>query len=146
MQISQLDPKQASQFGSSHAIHYGLADGRHVVLLSGVVSVELQSPGWVNENAVTGWFSDQLSLDIALPTGLLGDGQSFRVIESVPYLSLNTVAGVTNVGWGVNSFAMATEAAAVNSVRLNAELSVSRTGEILHCAGYHITLIGEIMG
>ncbi len=146
MQISQLDPKQASQFASTHAIHYPLADGRHVVILSGVVSVELKSPGWVNENAVTGWFSDQLSLDLALPTSLLRDGQSFRVIESAPYLSLNAVAGVTNVGWGVNSFAMATEAAASSSVRLNAELSVSRTGEILHRVGYYITLIGEVMG
>ncbi len=146
MQISQLDPSQATQFGSAHAIHHGLADGRQVVLLSGVVSVDLQSPGWVNEAAVTGWFSDQLSLDIALPSGLLRDGQSFRLLESVPYLSINAMAGVTNVGWGVNSFAMAPEAAAVNSVRLNAELSVSRTGEILHRVGYHITLIGEVIG
>lgn len=146
MQISQLDPSQVSQFGSVHAIHYGLPDGRHLVLLSGLVSVDLRSPGWVNENALTGWFSESLSLDLALPASLLRDGQSFHVLDSAPYLSLNAVAGVTNVGWGINAFAIAEEAAIIKTVRLNAELSVSRTGEILHRVGYHITLIGEVIG
>ncbi|MFO7628834.1 MAG: hypothetical protein R6W06_04825 [Prochlorococcaceae cyanobacterium] len=146
MQMNQLDPTQADQFSSVHAIHYGLSDGQQMVLLSGIVSVDLQSPGWVNENAVSGWFVETLSLSLALPAGLLADGQSFRMVKSVPFLSINAIAGFSNVGWAVNSFELAMQDAAVDSIQLNAELGVSRSGEILHRLGYHISLIGELVG
>jgi len=146
MQISQLDPTHSDQFGSTHAIHHGLADGKQLVLLSGVVSVEMKSPGWVNEAMVTGWFKDKLHLDLALPAGLLRQGQSFRIDDAVPYLSLNAIGGASNVGWGVNSFAIAKDDAATQSVRLTAELVVSRSGEIIHRMAYHVTLIGEVLG
>ena len=143
MQISQLDPTQADRFGSTHALHYPLGDGRHVVLLSGAGSVDLQSPGWVNENAAIGMLSDELNLDLALPAGLLNDGQSFSIDEAVPYLSINTISGFSNVSWGVNSFGVAMEPAASKSVQLHAELTVSRSGEILKRVAYHLTLIGR---
>lgn len=146
MQISQLNPAQVNQFGSVHAIHHGLSEGNQLVLLSGVVSVDLQSPGWANENAVTGWFKEKLSLEIGLPAGLLSAGQHFRMVQAVPYLSINAVAGVSNVGWAVNSFALALDEAATQSVRLDAALAVSRSGEILHRVAYHITVIGQVVG
>jgi hypothetical protein len=145
MQINQLDPKQADKFSSTHAIHYGLSDGRLMVLLSGIVSVDLKSPGWTNENATPGWFIQNLSLSIALPAGMLRDGQSFRAIESVPFLSINAMAGFSNVGWAVNSFGLAMQDAAINSVQLKAELGVLSSGEILNRLGYHISLIGELV-
>lgn len=145
MRISQLDPNQAERFGSSHAIHHGLADGRQVVLLSGVVNVGLQSPGWVNENTEARSFTDNLSIDLALPSSLLQAGQHFQMLEAVPYLSINAITGVSNVAWGVNSFALVMQQTALESVRLNAELSVSRTSEILQSVAYHITLIGQVV-
>ena len=146
MQINQLDPKQADQFSSSHATCYGLSDGRQMVLLSGIVNVDLKSPGWSNENTASRWFIQNLSLNIALPANLLGDGQSFRLLEAVPFLSINAMAGFSNVGWAVNSFHLAMEDAAVDSIQLKAELGVLSSGEILHRLGYHISVIGERIG
>ena len=146
MQINQLDPKQADQFSSAHATCYGLSDGRQMVLLSGIVNVDLKSPGWSNENAASRWFIQNLSLNIALPANLLGDGQSFRLLEAVPFLSVNAMAGFSNVGWAVNSFHLAMEDAAVDSIQLKAELGVLSSGEILHRLGYHISVIGERIG
>ena len=145
MQISQLDPKQADKFSSTHAIHYGLSDGRLMVLLSGIVSVDLKSPGWTNENATPGWFIQNLSLNIALPAGMLRDGQSFRAIESVPFLSINAMAGFSNVGWAVNSFELTMQDSAINSIQLKTELGVLNSGETLNRLGYHISLIGELV-
>ena len=146
MQINQLDPKQADQFSSAHATCYGLSDGRQMVLLSGIVNVDLKSPGWSNENTASRWFIQNLSLNIALPANLLGDGQSFRLLEAVPFLSINAMAGFSNVGWAVNSFHLAMEDAAVDSIQLKAELGVLSSGEILHRLGYHISVIGERIG
>ena len=146
MQINQLDPKQADKFSSTYAIHYGLSDGRQMVLLSGIISVDLKSPGWTNESAAPGWFIQNLSLNIALPTSLLGDGQSFRMLESAPFLSINAIAGFSNVGWAVNSFGLVMQDAAINAIQLNAELGVLSSGEILNRLGYHVSLIGELVG
>ena len=146
MQINQLDPKQADQFSSAHATCYGLSDGRQMVLLSGIVNVDLKSPGWSNENAASRWFIQNLSLNIALPANLLGDGQGFRLLEAVPFLSINAMAGFSNVGWAVNSFDLVMEDAAVDSIQLKAELGVLSSGEILHRVGYHISVIGERIG
>ena len=146
MQINQLDPKQADQFSSAHATCYGLSDGRQMVLLSGIVSVDLKSPGWSNENVASRWFIQNLSLNVALPANLLGGGQSFRLLEAVPFLGINAMAGFSNVGWAVNSFHLVKEDAAVDSIQLKAELGVLSSGEILHRLGYHISVIGEQIG
>ncbi|MFT5340500.1 MAG: hypothetical protein ACI9IO_002257 [Cyanobium sp.] len=146
MQINQLDPKQADQFSSAHATCYGLSDGRQMVLLSGIVSVDLKSPGWSNENVASRWFIQNLSLNVALPANLLGGGQSFRLLEAVPFLGINAMAGFSNVGWAVNSFHLVMEEDAVDSIQLKAELGVLSSGEILHRLGYHISVIGERIG
>ena len=146
MQINQLDPKQADQFSSAHATCYGLSDGRQMVLLSGIVSVDLKSPGWSNENVASRWFIQNLSLNVALPANLLGGGQSFRLLEAVPFLGINAMAGFSNVGWAVNSFHLVMEDAAVDSIQLKAELGVLSSGETLHRLGYHISVIGERIG
>ncbi|MCT0216373.1 hypothetical protein KQ298_08550 [Synechococcus sp. CS-1330] len=145
MQISQLDPKQAEKFSSTHAIHYKLSDGRQMVLLSGIVSVDLKSPGWANENTSPGWFIQNLSLNISLPADMLQDGQSFRLVESVPFLSINAMAGFSNVGWAVNSFELTMQDSAINSIQLKTELGVLNSGETLNRLGYHISLIGELV-
>ena len=56
------------------------------------------------------------------------------------------MAGFSNVGWAVNSFHLAMEDAAVDSIQLKAELGVLSSGEILHRLGYHISVIGERIG
>jgi hypothetical protein len=145
MQISQLDPKQAEKFSSTHAVHYKLSDGRQMVLLSGIVSVDLKSPGWANENTSPGWFIQNLSLNISLPADMLQDGQSFRLVESVPFLSINAMAGFSNVGWAVNSFELTMQDSAINSIQLKTELGVLNSGETLNRLGYHISLIGELV-
>ena len=117
-----------------------------MVLLSGIVNVDLKSPGWSNENTASRWFIQNLSLNIALPANLLGDGQSFKLLEAVPFLSINAMAGFSNVGWAVNSFGLVMEDAAVDSIQLKAELGVLSSGEILHRLGYHISVIGERIG
>jgi hypothetical protein len=145
MQISQIDPKQAEKFSSTHAVHYKLSDGRQMVLLSGIVSVDLKSPGWANENTSPGWFIQNLSLNISLPADMLQDGQSFRLVESVPFLSINAMAGFSNVGWAVNSFELTMQDSAINSIQLKTELGVLNSGETLNRLGYHISLIGELV-
>ena len=80
MQISQLNPAQVNQFGSVHAIHHDLTESKQLVLLSGIVSVDLQSPGWANESTATGWFKEKLSLEFGLPAGLLKAGQHFKMV------------------------------------------------------------------
>ena len=68
------------------------------------------------------------------------------MVQAVPYLSINAVARVNNVGWAVNSFALALDEAATQSVQLDAALAVSRSGEILHRVAYHVTVIGQVVG
>ena len=145
MQFCQLDPKHSDKFSSTHAISYRLSDGRQMVLLSGIVSVDLKSPGWANENATPGWFIQNLSLNIALPASMLRDGHSFRLIDAVPFLSINAMAGFGNVGWAVNSFDLERQDTVINSVQLKAELGVLSSGEILNRLGYHISLIVELV-
>ena len=115
-----------------------------MILLSGIISINLKSPGWANENTTTDWFIQNLFLDIALPASMLRDGQGFRLIESVPFLSINAIAGFNNVGWAVNSFGLIMQDSVINSVQLKAELGVLRSGETLSRLGYHISLIGEL--
>ena len=64
----------------------------------------------------------------------------------MPFLGINAIAGFSNVGWAVNSFGLEMQDAAINTIQLNAELGVLSSGEILNRLGYHISLIGELVG
>jgi hypothetical protein len=144
MQISQLDDTQQQRFSSQHGLHYPLADNRTMLVLSGIVTLDFQCPGWSNENTVIGWFEEPLSLEIALPAGFLKQGQSFVIEQAVPFLGLNAMDGTTNVGWGVKSLALASGQTLQASVQLQADLAVSRSGEVLRQLGYHLSLLGCI--
>ena len=76
---------------------------------------------------------------------MLQDGQSFRLVESVPFLRINAMAGFSNVGWAVNSFELTMQDSAINSIQLKTELGVLNSGETLNRLGYHISLIGELV-
>jgi hypothetical protein len=68
------------------------------------------------------------------------------MLEAVPFLGINAMAGFSNVGWAINSFSLTMEDAAVDSIQLKAVLGVLSSGEIFHRLGYHISLIGERLG
>lgn len=144
MRISQLDPTQADRFGSQHSLHHPLPDGQTLLMLSGIVHLDYRCPGWSNENTVTGWYEETLSLTIALPPGFLAAGEVFRIEQAVPFLSLNGIDGTTNVGWSVKRFAISTGQSIEDSVQLEVDLAVTRSGENLRQVGYQISLLGRI--
>lgn len=145
MHISQLDDSERQRFSCQHGLHFSLPGGQTMLVMSGVVNLDYQCPGWSNENAVIGWFEEPLQLDIALPEGFLAAGQAFVIEQAVPFLGLNAIHGTTNVGWGVNSFSIDAGQTVDRFLQLRADLAVTRSGEILRQVGYHISLLGRLI-
>lgn len=146
MHLSQLDPQHADRFSSSHALVHELADGRRLLLLSGIVRVDLKAPGWTNEASVVSTYSDRVSLDLALPERFLAEGQRFRIDQAVPFVALSSLAGTTNVLWGINGFGVESEQPVQRSVRLNADLEVARSAEVIQGLSYSLSLSGTVLG
>ncbi|MEB3331510.1 MAG: hypothetical protein VKI83_03325 [Synechococcaceae cyanobacterium] len=146
MQLSQLDPQHADRFRSSHALFYDLPDGRRLLLLSGVVRLDLKAPGWTNESAQVSTYSDRISLDLRLPEGFLAEGQRFRIDQAVPFVALSSLAGTTNVLWGVNGFDVDAGQPVLHSIRLNADLEVARSAEVIQGLSYSLSLSGSVLG
>lgn len=145
MHLSQLDPGQADRFGSAHGLHYGLPDGRRVLMLSGVVQLDLRAPGWSSETAVVEPYRVGLIVDLLFPAGFKGEAQRFRIEQSLPYVGMSNLVGVANVLWGVNSFAVDAQQSGGQTVRLLADLEVARSSEVLRSIGYSLTMLGEVV-
>lgn len=143
MHLSQLDAQQAGRFRSVHSLFHDLADGRTVLMLSGLAEIALRAPGWSNEAADVPVFLQTIDLDIALPAGFLAEGQQFVIEQSLPQIALGSLQGVGNVCWGLRQFSIAGDAAISRSVRLQAELEVARSSETLKDLSYAITLLGR---
>ncbi len=143
MHLSQLDPQQADRFRSSHSLFYDLPDGRTLLMLSGLVDVELKSPGWTNESAEVPPYRHELQVDLQLPAGFLAAGQLFRIEQSLPSVGLGSLSGVANVFWGIQQVSLAVNAPIDQNVRLLLDLEVARTGETLKGVSYAITLLGS---
>lgn len=145
MHLSQLDPQQSDRFSSSHSLWFDLPNGQKVLMLSGIVTVAFRAPGWSNEAAVVNSFHDNLLFDVLLPHGFLAGGQRFRIDQSLPYVGLSHLAGTTNVLWGVNRFAVAADQPGGQVIRLEADLEVARSAELIQQISYSLTLIGELI-
>jgi hypothetical protein len=143
MHLSQLDPQQADRFRSPHSLFYDLPDGRTLLMLSGLVDVDLQSPGWTNESAEVPPYQHELQIDLQLPAGFLAAGQLFSIEQSLPSVGLASLSGVANVFWGIQQVSLAVNEPIDQIVRLLLDLEVARTGETLKGVSYAITLLGR---
>ena len=143
MHLSQLDPQQAERFRSPHTLFYDLADGRTVVLLSGIVAIDLHAPGWSNEAVDAVAYQLTLDLDLRLPDRLLTGRNHFIVEQSLPSVSLASVAGAANVLWGIQEFSIVTSQPLTEVVQLKIEAEVARSAETLKAISYAVTLLGR---
>ena len=145
MQLNQLDTNDSARFNSVHSLHYNLADGQKVLTISGIVDLNLKAPGWSEESTNAKTYGEDLTLDIAVPADFLGSSRNFKITQAVPYVGLASLAGAANVAWGVTGYSIEAEHHAMDSIRLQVKLEVSRSGELLQCIGYHVTLIAELL-
>ncbi len=143
MHLSQLDPQQADRFRSAHSLFYDLADGRTLLMLSGLVDIDLRAPGYSTETAEAPPYRHDLQVDLQLPAGFLAAGQHFVIEQSLPSLGLASLAGVANVFWGIQDVSLAADEPVTQLVKLKAALEVARSGEMLKGVSYAITLLGR---
>jgi hypothetical protein len=146
MQLSQNDPGQSDRFNSVHSLHYRLADGQQIIMLSGIANLNLKAPGWSEESPLANTYCEDLILDLALPSGFMESGQSFKANQAVPYMGLNGVVGAAHIAWAVNSFSIEIDNPIIHSIRLKGQLEVSRSSEVIQCIAYQATLIGSLLG
>ncbi len=144
MHLDQSDPIQSERFFSVHSLHYSLPDNQKILMLSGIVEVNLKAPGWSVESANANTYQEDLTLDLAVPNDLLGTGQSFKITQAVPYIGLNSLSGSAHTSWGVNNFLVKTESPVIHAIRLQANLDVSRSGEVLQRIAYQVTALGMV--
>lgn len=133
------------QFVSSHRLHFEAADGVHVITLSGIAIIDLEASQVKRQRgSERDWVMDDLVLDLALPEGLIPEGQAFVVEQCAPFLTINAIGGISTVGWGVNEFSGPGKGPITEAVTLKATIGVFSTGEVLHRVGYQVTLTGRI--
>ena len=78
--VSQLDCGSAERFNSSHMVHVPLGDGRHLITLSGIVTLDYKSAHQAQRHSQTsGWAEEELQLDLLLPPELVAGGQRLRL-------------------------------------------------------------------
>ena len=143
MHLSQLDPQQVDRFRSPHSLFYDLPDGRTLLMLSGLVDVDLHSPGWTNEDADVPPYRRDLQVDIKLPADFLSAGMVFTPEQFLPSVGLASLSGVANVHWGIQHVSLVDNEPIDQSVRLLLDLEVARTGETLKTIHYAITVLGR---
>ena len=144
MHLDQNDPSQSELFHSVHSLHYSLPDNQTILMLSGIVEVNLRAPGWSEESAKANTYQEDLTVDLSVPNDLLVTGQSFKITKAVPYIGLNSLSGSAHTSWGVNTFSVETGSPVIHSIRLQAKLDVSRSGEILQRIAYQVTALGKV--
>ena len=144
MHLDQSDPSQSERFYSVHSLHYLLPGNQTILMLSGIVEVNLRAPGWSEESATSSTYQEDLTVDLAVPRNFLATGQSFKISKAVPYIGLNSLSGSAHTSWGVNNFSVESEKPVIQSIRLQAKLDVSRSGEILQRIAYQVTLLGMV--
>jgi len=114
-----------------------------LLMVSGLVYVDLQSPGWTNENAEVPPYRHELQVDLQLPAGFLAAGQVFSIEQSLPSVGLASLSGVANVFWGIQQLSLAVNEPIDQIVRLLLDLEVARTGETLKGVSDAITPLGR---
>jgi hypothetical protein len=144
MHLDQSDSSQIERFYSVHSLHYLLPGNQTILMLSGIVEVNLRAPGWSEESATSSTYQEDLTVDLAVPNDFLVTGQSFKITQAVPYIGLNSLSGSAHTSWGVNNFSVETEKPVTRSIRLQAKLDVSCSGEVLKRIAYQVTLLGMV--
>lgn len=141
LHISQLDRGSAERFNSSHVVHVSLGDERHLITLSGIVTLDYKSAHQAQRHSqTTGWAEEDLQLDLLLPTELVADGQCLHLEQCAPLLTINAIGGVSTVGWAVNACQGPGPIELSEILTIRAQIGVFNTGEVLHAIGYYVTL------
>ena len=141
LHVSQLDRGSAERFNSSHVVHVSLGDERHLITLSGIVTLDYKSAHQAQRHSQTsGWAEEDLQLDLLLPTELVADGKCLRLEQCAPLLTINAVGGVSTVGWAVNACQGPGPIELSEILPIRAGIGVFNTGEVLHSIGYYVTL------
>ena len=141
LHVSQLDCGSAERFNSAHMVHVPLGDGRHLITLSGIVTLDYKSAHQAQRHSQTsGWAEEELQLDLLLPPELVAGGQRLRLEQCAPLLTINAIGGVSTVGWAVNACQGPGPIELSEILPIRAEIGVFNTGEVLHAIGYHVTL------
>ena len=143
MKLSVIHAEQAKQFHSLHSLFYDLPNGKVVLMLSGIVNIDLRSPGFTNEAINIQPYCTDLEIELSLPTDFLSQEQSFEVEQSLPIVSLGSIAGATNVSWGVNQFRLASHNPLKETLTIEVEAEVSKSSEVLKSLSFAITLLGH---
>jgi hypothetical protein len=143
MKLSALHGEQAERFRSMHSLFYDLPEGKTVLMLSGIVDIDLRSPGWTNEAVDAPPYCLDLALELALPPSFLQGEERFEVEQSLPVVGLGSLAGSTNVSWGVNQFSLASDNPLQHTVVLSVQAEVARSSEVLKSLSFAITLLGR---
>jgi hypothetical protein len=144
MHLDQSDLSQSERFNSVHSLHYSLPDNQIILMLSGIVEVNLRAPGWSEESVNANTYQEDLAFDLAVPNALLGTGQSFKITQAVPYIGLNSLSGSAHTCWGINNFSVEIDSPVIHTIRLQAKLDVSRSGEVLKRIAYQVTALGMV--
>jgi hypothetical protein len=141
LHVSQLDRGSAARFNSSHVVHVPLGNSRHLITLSGIVTLDYKSAHPTQrQSKSTGWDFEDLQLDLLLPSELTTGEQSLRLEQCAPLVTINAIGGVSTVGWAVNACQGPEEIELAKVLPIRARIGVFNTGEILHSIGYHVTL------
>ena len=144
LHVSQLDCGSAERFNSAHMVHVPLGDGRHLITLSGIVTLDYKSAHQDQRHSQTsGWAEEELQLDLLLPPEFVAGGQRLRLEQCAPLLTINAIGGVSTVGWAVNACQGPGLVELSEILPIRAEIGVFNTGEVLHAIGYHVTLTGH---
>jgi hypothetical protein len=146
LHVSQIDRGRAERFNSSHVVHVPLGDCRHLITLSGIVTLDYKSAQQAKAHSQnSGWAEEDLQLDLLLPPELMAGGQRLRLEQCAPLLTINAIGGVSTVGWAVNSCQGPGPIELSQILPIRAVIGVYNTGEVLHAIGYYVTLTGQFV-
>lgn len=142
LHVSQLDSGSAKCFNSTHAVHVLLGTDRHLITLSGIVTLNYKSAHQAQRRSSSpGWADEDLQLDLLLPPELAVGGRSFRLEQCAPLLTINAIGGISTVGWAVNTCQGPGPIELVQVLPLRAKIGVFNTGEVLHSIGYYVSTV-----
>lgn len=143
MKLSSIHSEQAGKFHSMNSLFYDVPPGKVVLMLSGIVDIELRSPGFTSEVVDSPPYTLDLEIELSLPPTFLEKGECFEVEQSLPVVSLGSLMGVTNVSWGVNEYRLAISKPLQQTLVLEVEAQVARSSEILKSLNFAVTLLGR---
>ncbi len=142
LHVSQLDSGSAKRFNSSHVVHVPLGADKHLITLSGIVTLNYKSAHQAQrQSSSPGWADEELQLDLLLPPELAVGVKSLRLEQCAPLLTINAIGGISTVGWAVNTCQGPGPIELAQVLPIRAQIGVFNTGEVLHSIGYYVTTV-----